>query len=153
MKKILLSLVFIAFIAFKANAHCEIPCGIYDDKTRVKLIEEHMTTIEKSINQIIANQKASPINYNQLVRWVNNKEEHANKIMHIVFQYFMVQRIKVTDDKDLDKKNKKMLKELHSISVYAMKLKQTTDISYIKKMKDALHEFTHLYFGDHAHKH
>ena len=26
------------------RAHCQIPCGIYDDELRVQLIEEHITT-------------------------------------------------------------------------------------------------------------
>jgi len=28
------------------------------------------------------------INYNQIVRWVNNKEDHANKLQDIVSQHF-----------------------------------------------------------------
>ncbi|MEZ6076164.1 MAG: superoxide dismutase [Ni] [Pirellulaceae bacterium] len=31
---------------------------------------------------------------NQLVRWVNTKEDHASKIQHTIAQYFMTQRIK-----------------------------------------------------------
>ena len=38
-------------------AHCEIPCGIYDDHLRIKLIAEHLTTVEKSMNRILALQK------------------------------------------------------------------------------------------------
>ena len=32
-------------------AHCEIPCGIYDDQTRVQLIHEHIGTIEKAMTK------------------------------------------------------------------------------------------------------
>ncbi len=97
MKRIALaSLVVLALIAtaVPASAHCQIPCGIYDDELRVQLIEEHITTIEKSMNQIIAIPKTAPIDYNQLVRWVNNKETHATEIQDIVTAYFMAQRIK-----------------------------------------------------------
>ena len=98
---------FIAAILFmallinqKAYAHCEIPCGIYDDSLRIALIKEHITTIEKSINEINAlSAEASP-NYNQLVRWVMNKEEHALKIQDIVSQYFLHQRIMPVDPSD-----------------------------------------------------
>ncbi|MFC1833090.1 superoxide dismutase [Ni] [Thermodesulfobacteriota bacterium] len=29
------------FVAGNAFAHCEIPCGIYDDEVRMSLIEDH----------------------------------------------------------------------------------------------------------------
>ena len=38
--------------ASTAAAHCQIPCGIYDDELRVQLIEEHITTVEKSMKQV-----------------------------------------------------------------------------------------------------
>jgi nickel superoxide dismutase len=34
-------------------SHCQLPCGIYDDATRLKLIGEHILTIEKSMKQIL----------------------------------------------------------------------------------------------------
>jgi nickel superoxide dismutase len=30
-----------------AAAHCEIPCGIYDDEMRINMVLEHIATIEK----------------------------------------------------------------------------------------------------------
>lgn len=44
---VILSLMTL-FIVGYASAHCEIPCGIYDDQMRVNMIGEHITTIEKS---------------------------------------------------------------------------------------------------------
>ena len=49
-----------------AFAHCEIPCGIYDDHARVHMIEENITTIEKSMKSIRELQAAKPTNNNQL---------------------------------------------------------------------------------------
>ncbi|MDY6953871.1 MAG: superoxide dismutase [Ni], partial [Thermodesulfobacteriota bacterium] len=40
------------FVVSYASAHCEIPCGIYDDQMRIDMIAEHITTIEKSMKQI-----------------------------------------------------------------------------------------------------
>ena len=91
--------VLLVFAAVNAWAHCEIPCGIYDDQVRAQLILEHSQTVEKSMVQIIKLGKESSVNYNQLVRWVSNKEEHANKIQAIVTQYFMTQRIKPGTEK------------------------------------------------------
>ncbi|MCT4601514.1 MAG: superoxide dismutase, Ni [Marinifilum sp.] len=134
-------------------AHCEIPCGIYADSVRVVLMSEHISTIEKSMKKIVELSAEENVNYNQLVRWVNNKEEHARKIQEIATQYFMFQRVKVTDDSEKMKKNQKLLAVLHEICVYAMKAKQTTDLKFIKKLNNAVHEFSHLYFGPGKHHH
>ena len=130
------------FITALAAAHCEIPCGIYDDALRVKQIAEHAGTIEKSMKQIIELSKGNSINYNQLVRWVSNKEAHANEIQHIVSQYFMTQRIK-PDAKQYAEK----LALLHKMLIYAMKCKQTTDVENVNKLRSSLKAFEGLYFG------
>ena len=127
-------------------AHCEIPCGIYDDQMRIEMIAEDITTIEKAMNQIteLSGQKA--INYNQLVRWITNKDYHANKIQEVVYQYFMTQRIKTDTDKYEEK-----LVLLHKMLVAAMKCKQTTDLSHVETLRSLLKSLETLYFG-HTHK-
>ncbi len=143
-----IALVFSIFLfaASYAAAHCEIPCGIYDDEMRINMIAEHITTIEKSMNQIMKLEGQRPKNGNQLIRWVINKEHHADKLQHIVTQYFMTQRIK------LDAKNySEKLTLLHKMLVCAMKCKQTTDLSHITTLRSLLKEFQDLYFG-HSHK-
>lgn len=128
-----------------AFAHCQMPCGIYNDQMRVKMIEEDAITIEKAMKQITYLSKQSPINYNQLVRWVTTKEAHATKIQEVASQYFMTQRIAL----NADKYNAK-LAALHQIMVYAMKCKQTTDPENVDKLRSAIHAFSTLYFG-HGH--
>ncbi len=41
-----LALSAILLTATPAAAHCEVPCGIYDDQLRADLIAEHATTVE-----------------------------------------------------------------------------------------------------------
>ncbi len=145
---LLVSAVFISNLS-QVSAHCEIPCGIYGDETRISLLYEHIETVEKSMKQIEELSKDGETNYNQLVRWVVNKEEHAKKIQDIVSQYFLHQRVKIADPSD-DEAYKKYVAELtslHELLVYAMKSKQTTDLVFIDKMKDSLHKFEHAYFG------
>ncbi len=147
--------VFTFLIVANSNtsfAHCQVPCGIYEDSLRIKLIEEHITTIEKSMNQITALSAEKNINYNQLVRWVNNKELHATKIQEIVSTYFLHQRIKVTEKGDAHyEAYLTNLRLLHELSVYAMKSKQTTDLNHVGKMREVLSQFTHNYFHGHYH--
>jgi len=147
MKKLILSIAAVllplSFAVSTVSAHCEIPCGIYDDQLRTQLIAEHATTIEKSMKQIMELGKANPANYNQLVRWVSNKEKHADEIQHIVSQYFMTQRIKPDQKKYSEK-----LIVLHKMLVAAMKCKQTTDLAHVNALRAHLKEFELLYFGD-----
>ena len=35
-----------------ASAHCQVPCGIYDDDARIARLREDAATISKAINQI-----------------------------------------------------------------------------------------------------
>lgn len=128
-----------------ALSHCEIPCGIYDDQMRVKMIAEHITTMEKSMKEILRLRTEGPTNYNQLVRWIVNKENHANRLQEIVTQYFMTQRIEI-DAKDYAKK----ITLLHKILVHAMRCKQTTDVIHIGTLRSLLKDFEVLYFG-HSH--
>lgn len=135
----------------KSFAHCEIPCGIYADSVRITLIKEHITTIEKSMNQIEEISQSSKPNYNQLVRWVNNKEEHAMKIQEIVSQYFLHQRIKIVDEtqKEAYEKYQKNLGLLHKMLVYSMKCKQTTDLAFIQNLRTTVADFEKAYFHSH----
>ena len=138
----ILSAFFIIFLTGSyVSAHCEIPCGIYDDAMRIKMITEHIKTIEKSMVQIGKLTSNKSIDYNQLTRWIMNKERHADELQKIVTQYFMTQRIK-PDTKNYSQK----LILLHKILLSTMKCKQTTDISHISTLRSLLKKFQGLYF-------
>ncbi len=156
MKKMMLLSALIIAMAMQAQpaaAHCEIPCGIYDDELRVRLVHEHAGTVLKSMNQINELSKDGDKNYNQLIRWVSNKEQHANEIQEIVTQYFMTQRIKPKDDEAGMAKYNKELSLLHQVLLHAMKAKQTTDASHPAKIDELMHEFSESYFGEHKGSH
>ena len=87
MKKLVLAVVatcvgFVICLAClptpQVYAHCQIPCGIYNDEVRFTLMQEHVTTIEKSMKLIVELSEDPKENANQLVRWTVNKEEHAD---------------------------------------------------------------------------
>ncbi len=134
--------VFLSALLFSAlaQAHCQMPCGIYDDEARLKEISEDVTTIDKAVEMITELQAEKKIDYNQLVRWIDNKDHHAAKIQKIASEYFLAQRIKF-DDAQYDKK----LAALHQVIVYAMKCKQTVDKEMVEKLKKACRTFEQLY--------
>lgn len=171
MKRVLPVILSVLFIPVhgSALAHCEIPCGIYGDEARFAAIAENLKTIEKSMEEIRRQSAGVPVqatatdgirmevltmtthpvdaDMNQLVRWVNNKETHADRIRDIIAQYFLAQRIKApaNDDPAAGKAYSDKLALLHQMIVSAMKCKQTTDTAHVKKSRELLRAFEALY--------
>jgi nickel superoxide dismutase len=128
------------------SAHCQVPCGIYGDDTRFDLLKEHVTTIEKSRAQIVALSADAANNTNQLARWVNNKDKHADELANIITYYFLQQRVKplAEDASAVDKAAYlEKLTLCHEILVSAMKCKQSTDAknpAKLGKLVEAFHQ-------------
>ncbi len=138
--------------AATAAAHCQIPCGIYDDELRVEMIEEDIATIEKSMQQIsaLSGGERNATGDNQLVRWVMNKEDHAQKIQDVVTSYFMAQRVKPAPPSDTAGHAAYVtrLTLLHQLQVEAMKAKQTVDPVHVEAMRQLVGAFRKAYFGE-----
>ena len=80
---------------YTTHAHCQIPCGIYDDHAGVQAMLEDAATVEKSarlIAELVG--KSDAQSQNQRVRWVMNKETHAQKIIATISNDLLTQRIK-----------------------------------------------------------
>ena len=152
---VLTAILFSTILTKTATAHCEVPCGIYNDELRIELIKEHIQTIEKAMNQINEIQSSSSTNYNQLIRWITTKENHATLIQEIAEQYFLTQRVKFVEPSDSDKYTKyiNQLSYLHQLIVYSMKAKQSTDLKNITHLDEALGKFENAYFVKDAHRH
>jgi nickel superoxide dismutase len=148
-------LVLLLVFASMVYSHCQIPCGIYGDQARFDMLAEHITTIEKSMQQITELSQKDKRNFNQIVRWIQNKEKHADELSHIVTYYFMAQRIKPAGDTKSKAYQEyiRKLTLLHEMLVYSMKAKQTTDLSNVEKLKTLLAEFRIAYFQASTHKH
>ena len=144
-----LALVLLAMLPRAVFCHCEIPCGIYHDELRIKMIQEHIETIEKSMKMITELSTEGDKNYNQLVRWVMNKESHADYIQEIVYQYFLTQRVKPVDSSKAAEYETYVaqISLLHEMLVASMKAKQTSDIEHVGKLRSLLEEFKTLYFA------
>jgi nickel superoxide dismutase len=141
-KVLLVALLGMLLLSSQAMAHCEIPCGIYDDELRMTMLREHISTIEKSMHKIIALEKKSNLNTNQLTRWVMNKENHADELQEIVSQYFMTQRLK------LDARNyPAKLQTLHEMLLAGMRSKQSTDLAQVKRLRALVDQFERAYFS------
>ena len=141
--------LLLAGVSSVVLSHCEIPCGIYGDPARLDMLAEHITTLEKSMKEIQSLSAAGDKNYNQLVRWVTNKEQHADYFSEIVTQYFLTQRIKPVAQSD-DKAHADYIRKLtllHQMMIASMKCKQTTDLENVATLRSLLAEFRTAYLG------
>ncbi len=125
------------------NAHCQIPCGIYDDHARVQSMLEDTATVEKSVKLIaeLAGESDAQ-SQNQLVRWVMNKEKHAQQIISTISDYFLTQRVK-PNQKDYTER----LIRHHAIIIAAMKVKQNADMKNAKNLKESIEALLSYYPG------
>lgn len=116
-------------LAGGAAAHCQVPCGIYDDAARINAMREDATTIAKAMKNIIAlSDDRSPTAMNQLIRWTNTKEEHASHIITTVSEYFLTQKLKpVAEGAEGRDDYLAALADHHAVMRAAMKTKQTVE--------------------------
>lgn len=137
------------FVPAQLRAHCEVPCGIYDDQLRFEAMLEDQKTIAKAIDQIsrlVAEfaDATTPLAVNQTSRWVATKEDHANRIQHTIAQYFMTQRITPEDG---DGEYVKKLTTAHAVLRAAMKTKQDPSSEAARALRTAILEFHRAYEG------
>jgi nickel superoxide dismutase len=150
MKKMLSILFFAAASVFGFSqtgyAHCQIPCGIYDDHARVQMMLEDAATVEKSIKLISElSGKTDAQSQNQLVRWVMNKEKHAQNIISSISDYFLTQRVKSSQENYAER-----LIKHHTVIVAAMAAKQNADMSFANSLKASI-EALAPYYPEHKH--
>jgi nickel superoxide dismutase len=147
----LLTLTLTAAAAFmllpqSAQAHCQVPCGIYDDAARVTAMLEDAATVEKAVKLIgELSGKTDAQSQNQIVRWVTNKEKHAQNIISTISDYFLTQRVKPSQEDYIVR-----LTGHHAVIIAAMKAKQNADAASAASLKAAIEAIAGYYP---AHKH
>lgn len=147
--KLLSATLMLAFIALSPStgmAHCQVPCGIYDDHARIVAMLEDVSTIDKAvkmINELAGKPDAQSLN--QQVRWINTKEAHAENIIRSLSDYFLTQRVKPSQD-DYGQR----LEKHHAVMLAAMKVKQTVDKKDVKSLAKALSAIE-AYYPEHNH--
>ena len=125
--------------------------GIFDDPAIVAEIKQAVATIKKACVQFTELHASangpSPVEMNQMIRWVNTKEEHAKKIITIVSEYCLCQRVK-KEVFESDKDYVEALKAHHAVMSCAMKAKQNVDDATITNLESAVDQFAKMYIKD-----
>ncbi len=145
--------VLLTFAQPRALAHCEVPCGIYDDHARIDQMLEDATTVGKAVAQIMElSGKTDAESLNQLTRWINNKEIHATKIQDTIAQYFLNQRVKPARQGTQAWNDYIMrLVQHHAVMIASMKTKQTVDPQRVVELREAIEAIAVYYSASHSH--
>ena len=154
-KLITACIIFLTVNINELLAHCQVPCGIYNDAARIVQIEEDIATIKKAMTKIsdLAG-RTDAQSLNQITRWVTTKEAHAQNVQETILNYFLAQRIKEKEKGDEGRQkyvDQTLL--LHQLIVVAMKCKQTVDLSRCDAALKIVQNFTNSYFDDHGIEH
>ena len=138
--------LFCLVIPQRAMAHCQVPCGIYDDYARVQAMLEDAETVAKAMKMMaeLAG-KTDAQSQNQMVRWIMNKETHAQKVIETISDYFLTQRVK-PEQEDYAQR----LAKHHAVILAAMKAKQNSDEKSAAALKASI-EALATYYPEHKH--
>ena len=131
----------------EARAHCQVPCGIYDDPARITAMREDAATIAKAIQHVMdlaGNADAQSLN--QAARWISTKEAHASNIISVVAEYFLTQKVKAVaaDAEGYDAYLAK-LADHHAVMRAAMATKQKADLEAASNLDAAIEKLAAHY--------
>jgi nickel superoxide dismutase len=107
---------------------------------------EDVATVAKAtklINELAG--KTDAQSQNQIVRWVMNKEKHAQSVISTISDYFLTQRVKPDQDDYPDR-----LVKHHTVILAAMKAKQHADAQHVDDLKASI-EALNGYYPKHEH--
>lgn len=129
----------------KVVSHCQVPCGIFDDKRVLAKLKEDCQTIRKAQTEMadLVGSVGTIDGSNTFTRWVMYKEKHADDIIQEIGYYFMCQRFpkfEFASDEDYNE----ALALHHAVMVAAMKAKQGTSTSTADALDAALDAITAL---------
>jgi ubiquitin-small subunit ribosomal protein S27Ae len=130
------------------GGHCQVPCGIFDDPAMVAQLKEHAATIRKAMSESKGLHAAGGLQeLNQIVRWISTKEDHCAKIISMVGEYCLCQRVKkeifASDADYVD-----ALKAHHAVMQAAMKAKQSMDQAACDALDHALGDMAKMYIKE-----
>merc|ERR1712151_161102 len=132
------------------GGHCQVPCGIFDDPKLYCELKEACATITKAmaqINELSANMNA--LNINQMTRWVNTKEEHCGKVISLISEYCLCQRVKPVGAPKSPFTNEadyvEALKAHHAVMAKAVACKQNVDPAHATALEAAIETCSKMY--------
>jgi nickel superoxide dismutase len=119
------------------DAHCDIPCGIYETDTMSHAAETCRRMIQKitDLGELDNVEK-----HNTFVRSVVNKEKHAQRVKHELYtlwsDYFKPEHVETYPD---------LHDKLWKTAKQASTVKQTVSMEEAEKLITMVHDVSHLF--------
>ena len=120
-----------------ADAHCDIPCGIYETDTLLHAAETCRRMIQKiqELGELDSAEK-----HNTFVRSVVNKEKHAQRVKQELYilwsDYFKPEHLE---------KYPELHDKLWKTAKQASVVKQTVSMEEVEKLGEMVHDIAHLF--------
>lgn len=125
------------WIISDVNAHCDVPCGVYETDTMRHAAETVRRMVTKALE---LGELDSPEKLNSFVRMVATKEQHADKVKHELYvlwsDYFKPEHLERFPD---------LHATLWMAAKQASKAKQTLSIDEANKLVEAIDGVAHLF--------
>jgi len=141
MKRRLFSLFLITLLGqAPLNAHCQMPCGIYNDQMVYDQVNQFYKTVYKGVMAMKNNKLETVEDKNQFVRWVMTKERLCNETAEIITKFFLQQKLK-PDDED----TKPLILSAHKLLFLLVAIKQTVDVDIVNDFGKEWDHFKYLF--------
>ncbi len=131
-----LSFIFVNFSRLELSAHCQMPCGIYHDEMVYDQIDQYTETMYKGITVMNQNKLESVHDFNDLTRWIMEKEKESNDIAQLINVYFLQQKIKPGEPETA-----KRLTTAHKLLFLLVAIKQNNDLKFVDQFIKQWEEF------------
>ena len=138
---IALAALSLGLAAPQLHAHCQVPCGIFDDYIKLETMKQDADTIIKAaaeMQKLAA--KTDAQSKQQFIRWANNKESHAQSVIESISDYYLTQRVKTS----MEDYNERLLKH-HAVMIAAMKAKQSADMQSVNMLRESVQALSPYY--------
>lgn len=140
-KAIFLSgLLAVNFYFGGVEAHCQMPCGIYNDQMVYDKIDEYFMTMVKAVSALKDNKFENLHDRNQFVRWITEKDAQSDEVANVITTYFLQQKIRPGDEDNFD-----LVKSAHKLLFLLVAIKQNVDLKIVHEFGKEWDHFKELF--------
>ncbi len=125
-----------SFFKLDLSAHCQMPCGIYHDEMVYDQIDQYAETMYKGITVMNGNKLDSVHDFNDLTRWILEKEKESNTTAELISSYFLQQKIKPDEPETV-----KRLVAAHKLLFLIVAIKQNNEVKFVEQFAKQWDEF------------
>jgi nickel superoxide dismutase len=136
-------LIAITFSSFNGNlnAHCQMPCGIYNDQMIYDQVDQYFETMAKAVHYLKNHNSNNLQDKNQFVRWILTKEKESDEVARTLTTFFLQQKVSPSDEPETTA----LVKSLHKLLFLLVQIKQTIDLEIVHEFGKEWDHFKQLF--------